>query len=1818
MKRWLVYSLLSIFFLFLLILGGMSWIVTTENGLHFLVEQAQRWAPGEIKIETVEGQLLDQINLTGLSYHHDDTKVQVDSFKLSWEPSALWNGQVHVKQLHISGIETHLPKSEKKESAPLKIPDIQLPVSIALDDVQINQVVIKRAEAEPIIIDSIELVSNTTDVLLLQHLQVKSPLVNAKLAGEVGFTAPHTVQLNLDWSAKLPEFTVVGTGQLSGDTQQLSLTHTVSKPLEVDLTATATDLLGALVMDAQLTWQEIYWPFNPAVAEDYLVNSQQGQVTLTGALENYQFDFKAKISGKHIPPGHWTIAAQGNQQELILKKLHTELLTGTVDATGKVRWQPNLAGQLNFNADQITLKPFWKDWPEPLRLNSQLVAQLEDDHLNINQLEFTIPSTAAKVSFQGDSLLTKQELKTGTLTWEQVRWPLASEQQTIVNSPTGQLKLSGTLSDYQLELDTQIAGATLPTGHWNLKGQGNQQQFQLESLQAQTLQGVIKAIGEVSWKPTLAAQIDLNAEQLTIKDFWPQWPDNFRLNSQLVAKLDDKNFEINQLNLKIPQTSAQLSLQGAGTRIDNNWHLQTATLNWQDLHWPLTAPAKTGFLVTSDQGQMKVAGTLQNYQVNLTSQLAGAKMPSSQLIIAGQGNLQQFTVDSLRAKTLEGTLGATGKVNWKPTLAAQLHFNADQITLKDFWPDWPANFRLESQLIAEFEKDQFKIQELQLKIPQTTAQLSLQGEGTLTDNNPQLKTATLAWQGLHWPLSINKDQKDFLVTSPTGQVNLTGSLQNYQVKLATELAGTKIPPSQWTINGQGTQQQFTVNSVDSKILTGALKGTGQVSWQPSLAAQLHLNAEKITLTDLWPDWPEPLRLNSELIAQLDGDEFKIKQLKAAIPQTATQLSLQADGTLAGDQTRFDTKLAWQGMQWPLTGPEVIVNSSQGNLEAQGTLQAYELNLTTDIKGKNIPTGQWQAKGKGDSKHLELTTLQGDILQGALDLTGQIGWQPQVNWQLMLKGQNLNPGHQWPEWPGKLALDLNTQGHLDNGGLETQLKVKQIQGQLRDYPLQFQTQIAVNQNNYQITQLELESGNNHLTAHGKLGPTSKLDWAITAPDLATLLPDGQGHLIGKGSLTGPLNLPHLAANLEGHKLAFQKMSLAELQVDVDVNLLSDQDLRLEVVATDFEQGTTQIERLSLQGQGQVNSHTLVASVTMPKDRFSLQLKGGFESPRWQGQLQQLTAATAAIGYWQLQAPAALTLSATEVQLTQSCLQNTQAAQLCTQLQWQKTGHSTVQAALKKLPLQAFNALLSPGSELTGIINGTITANLQPEGALNSNVAINLSPGVFQAHWLEEAQQLTHQGGALKLQVNQNGLVADLKLSLLDNSGLQGSLKLPRFTHFPPHDEQPMQGQLKATFADLSILPTFVPQADNTQGQVKMDFHVDGTLAKPQLQGQLEVTEVAAELPDLGLRIKNLNLTARSEHNTIQMQAHLNSGEGELNLKGQAQLKSFTDWNADLTMTGDNFEVANIPMAWVLISPDIKIKMLPEHIHATGQVLIPQAAITPPKALGSGAVTASSDVVIINPETPVTKPEKNPSNLAISSEVKVILGENVTFDGYGFKSRFGGALVASNRVGKTPTGNGELQIIDGNYKAYGQNLKVDRGRVFFTGGPIDNPGLDIQAYRRIERGGDDDVIAGVHIQGSAQSPRIVLFSNPTLDQSNTLSYIILGKPAAKASEGEGQLLLNAAAALPLEGGNSLTKTIGQQFGLDEATISSEGGFEEAALVLGKYLTPGLYISYGIGLFDGSKVLQMRYELTKRLTLETETGSQSGVDLRYTLER
>jgi len=198
-----------------------------------------------------------------------------------------------------------------------------------------------------------------------------------------------------------------------------------------------------------------------------------------------------------------------------------------------------------------------------------------------------------------------------------------------------------------------------------------------------------------------------------------------------------------------------------------------------------------------------------------------------------------------------------------------------------------------------------------------------------------------------------------------------------------------------------------------------------------------------------------------------------------------------------------------------------------------------------------------------------------------------------------------------------------------------------------------------------------------------------------------------------------------------------------------------------------------------------------------------------------------------------------------------------------------------------------------------------------------------------------------------------------------------------------------------------------------------------------------------------------------------------------------------------------------------------------------------------------------------------------------------------------------------------GTGQIVVHDGAYSFHGVDLAVDQGRLIFTNTPVDNPGLDITATRKL-----DQVLAGVRVLGSLKKPHATLYSRPPLPEADILAYLIAGKPMDFASREEGNRLRNAASSLGGAAGSLLAKEIGSRFGLggllDEIGVETPGGTESASLFLGKYLTPRLYLQYGLGVFQPSNAFRLRYKLNEHWQLQSETGEQSGADILFEWEK
>jgi translocation and assembly module TamB len=119
------------------------------------------------------------------------------------------------------------------------------------------------------------------------------------------------------------------------------------------------------------------------------------------------------------------------------------------------------------------------------------------------------------------------------------------------------------------------------------------------------------------------------------------------------------------------------------------------------------------------------------------------------------------------------------------------------------------------------------------------------------------------------------------------------------------------------------------------------------------------------------------------------------------------------------------------------------------------------------------------------------------------------------------------------------------------------------------------------------------------------------------------------------------------------------------------------------------------------------------------------------------------------------------------------------------------------------------------------------------------------------------------------------------------------------------------------------------------------------------------------------------------------------------------------------------------------------------------------------------------------------------------------------------------------------------------------------------------------------------------------------------ADALSYLVIGRPLNQATESEGGELSGAAVALGLRQATRLIEQIGQTVGLDQLSLTGDGG-DATALVAGKQISSRLYARYAYGVFSRLGTLLLRYKLSRTLSLEAGAGENQSIDVLYSVEK
>ncbi|WP_439113737.1 translocation/assembly module TamB domain-containing protein [Hydrogenophaga sp.] len=511
-------------------------------------------------------------------------------------------------------------------------------------------------------------------------------------------------------------------------------------------------------------------------------------------------------------------------------------------------------------------------------------------------------------------------------------------------------------------------------------------------------------------------------------------------------------------------------------------------------------------------------------------------------------------------------------------------------------------------------------------------------------------------------------------------------------------------------------------------------------------------------------------------------------------------------------------------------------------------------------------------------------------------------------------------------------------------------------------------------------------------------------------------------------------------------------------------------------------------------------------------------------------------------------------------------------------------------------------------------------VQTDGAQTSN-GHRLQAGIQQAQLSLRAQGSTVQASLRWASERLGQASADLSTELnLRNAATSDAGALD---HWWPASA-PLRGTATAQLPQVGVWSALAPPGWRMRGTLQANAALAGTRGAPQWSGTLKADELGLRSVVDGFSFSNGQLRAILAGDKVTIERFSLQGPRGAAQGGTLEATGTAEWRAvegsllrqpfiELKATASKLRVSNRADRRLTLSGQLNAQLAGPRLQIRGQLTTDAALFVLPDEL---APTLSSDVVV---RGTFSAPEGT-DTVRVQPDVLIDLnlGDQFEVRGRGLQTRLSGQLsVRSTPAVPAPRVLGEVRAVSGTYRAYGQQLSIETGVLRFTG-PYDDPTLDILAVRPQQGTGGQRV--GVQISGSAQSPRVRLFSDPELPDSEKLAWLVLGRPATGAGA-EAAVLQQAAMALLARNSSGTEGGLASTLGLDELgfrgqATNADGTTAAAALTLGKRISNDLYLAYERSLAGTMGTVSIFYDVSRRLTLRARAGEENAVDLIFTV--
>ena len=396
---------------------------------------------------------------------------------------------------------------------------------------------------------------------------------------------------------------------------------------------------------------------------------------------------------------------------------------------------------------------------------------------------------------------------------------------------------------------------------------------------------------------------------------------------------------------------------------------------------------------------------------------------------------------------------------------------------------------------------------------------------------------------------------------------------------------------------------------------------------------------------------------------LSDQVVTLEQLQLTREAGAAGLAMAGRANLAGSTPRFELQGDWRTLAWPLAGDPQIVSES-GRFSVDGSADDYRVDLKTALDVPGQTGGELSLSGRGGSEAFELADLRLSLLDGYLQGRGKVQWSPQLRGAVTLQGEGLDPAVLAPGFPGDLRITLRAEGGITDGAASAEIDTLSLGGSLRDQPLAVQLRGSVQGAQLDLGTFTVHSGQTRISAQGRVGDRTELQWDIDSPDLGELLPGAEGSLSGRGSLTGSMALPAVRGDLQADAIAYRDYRLEHLALELDVDLGREAPSRLDFTLEEADLAGTEISSLGVTGAGNRHDHQLTLELDSPQGEANLTLAGDLGDSLWRGELTAGELRYAELAPWTLADPQGVYVGLQEQELERGCWRSADS-RLCLQ-------------------------------------------------------------------------------------------------------------------------------------------------------------------------------------------------------------------------------------------------------------------------------------------------------------------------------------------------------------------------------------------------------------------------------------------------------------------------------------------------------------------------------------------------------------------------